>query len=268
MSSPVISQEPEPASPRRGWVGRLFRWLGMLLLMAAVGTGAALLTFEFRMQAVQTSATADLNALRQDTMEQVAELRSELRSKTTALEEEIQAKQASLEADLKRVEEAAQSAGLLMEQNGELTTLQSRLAEIDALRQELRTAQEQMEQKMKALEDSVKEQLAASEQETAAALSVEMTVKGLLVKAQGEVLLAQVYWAEGNRGLARDELAIAQQSLMDALEAAPAQAKADLQKVVDLAESTRAALILESNSARDQLNLLWHEVSARLSKDW
>jgi len=95
-----------------------------------------------------------------------------------------------------------------------------------------------------------------------------MTVKGLLVKAQGEVLLAQVYWAEGNRGLARDELAIAQQSLMDALEAAPAQAKADLQKVVDLAESTRAALILESNSARDQLNLLWHEVSARLSKDW
>ena len=101
---------------------------------------------------------------------------------------------------------------------------------------------------------------------TAAALSLEMNVKGLLIKAQGEVLLAQVYWAEGNRGLARDELAIAHRTLLDTLEAAPSSGKPNLQKLAELAESTKATLILDSTSARDQLNLLWHEISARLSR--
>jgi len=121
-----------------------------------------------------------------------------------------------------------------------------------------------MDAKLKALEASLKEQLASSEQETAAALSLRMSVKGLLIKAHGEILLAQVYWAEGNRGLARDELAIAHETLRAALEAAPESDKQDLQKLVDLAEAAKSALILDSTSARDQLSLLWHEVSARL----
>jgi len=236
--------------------------------MAAVGAGAALLVFELRMNAVASSTEAELQALRQETLDEVAALRTELASTTAQLERQVQQQQAGLEAEMKRVEEAAQAAGLLMEQNGDLTTLESRLAEIETLKLDLRNTREEMESKLKALEESVKEQVASSEKETAAALSLEMTVKGLLIKAQGEVLLSQVYWSEGNRGLARDELAIAHQSLLDALKAAPPQAKSDLQKLVDLSESTKAALILDSTSARDQLNLLWHEVSARLSASW
>lgn len=268
MSSPVISPDPEPASPRPEWAGRLLRWLGLILLMVAVGVGSAYLIVELRLNTVATSTGAELQTLRQETLDQVAALRAELDSTTAALRAQVQQQQAALQADMKRVEEAATAAGLLMEQDGELTTLEARLAEIETLKLDLRKTREDMETKLKSLEESVKQQVASSEEETAAALSLEMTVKGLLIKAQGEVLLAQVYWAEGNRGLARDELAIAHRSLLDALEAAPPQARPDLQKVVDLAESTKAALILDSTSARDQLNLLWHEVSARLSQSW
>jgi len=236
----------------------------MLLLMAAVGMGTGFLVFQLRMNAVTTSTEAELQALRQETLDQVAALRTDLDSTMASLQAQVQQQQ----ADMKRVEEAAKAAGLLLEKDGDLTTLQARLAEIETLKLDLRTTREEMENKLKALEESVKEQVASSEEETAAALSLEMSVKGLLVKAQGEVLLAQVYWAEGNKGLARDELAIAQRSLLDALAAAPTQAKSDLQKVVDLAESAKAALILDSTSARDQLNLLWHEVSDRLGQSW
>ncbi|WP_374713278.1 hypothetical protein [Symbiobacterium terraclitae] len=272
MSSPVITPEPEPAPPRFGWAVRLLRWLGLLLLMAGVSLGTAFLIVELRLNAVATSVAtnteAELQTLRQETLDEVARLRAELATATSALEAQVREQQAALEADMKRVEDAAAAAGLLMEKDGNLTTLEARLAEVETLKLDLRTTREEMEAKLKALEESVKEQVASSEQETAAALSLEMTVKGLLIKAQGEVLLAQVHWAEGNRGLARDELTIAHRTLMDALAAAPAQAQPDLQKVVDLAESTKAALILDSTSARDQLNLLWHEVSARLSRGW
>lgn len=258
MSTPDTAPQPENHARRHGLAVSILRGLGLVVLMAAVSLGAAFLMVELRMNAIAAATAAaeeDLTALRQATLEEVA-----------ALREELQGTAAQLQAEMQRVQEAAVAAGVLLEQDGELTGLEARLREIDALKLDLQSARQEMDAKLQALEKSLKDQLASSEQETAAALSLEMSVKGLLIKAQGEILLAQVYWAEGNRGLARDELAIAHQSLLDALEAAPTSDKPDLQKLAELSESTRAALILESTSARDQLNLLWHEVSARLSR--
>jgi len=235
--------------------------LGLLLLMGAISFGAAYLVLEWRMGSEQ----AALAAMRQETLDDVAALRQEFQTTTTDLEAQVQRQRADLQADMQRVEEAAQAAGVLLEQDGELTNLQARLAEIETLKLDLRTTRAEMEDKLTALEESMKEQVASSGAETAAALSLEMTVKNLLVKAQGEVLLTQVYWAEGNRGLARDELALAYGTLEDALAATPASAQPEVRKVLDLAESTKAALILDSASARDQLNLLWHEVSDLLA---
>lgn len=267
--TPETAPEPENTTQRPGLAMPLLRGLGLLVLMAAISLGTAFLIVELRMNALTTAATSaadDLNALRETTLDEVAALRTELQNATAALQAEVQRQRDELQAEMKRVQEAAVAAGVLLEQEGDVTSLEARLAEIETLKLDLRAAREEMEAKLQALEESVKDQLASSEEETAAALSLEMTVKGLLIKAQGEVLLAQVYWAEGNRGLARDELAIAHQTLLDALEAAPASDKPDLQKLVELSEATKAALILDATSSRDQLNLLWHEVSARLSR--
>lgn len=269
MSTPDTAPQPENHAQRHGLAVSLLRGLGLVVLMAAISVGTAFLIVELRMNAI-AAATAeaedDLTALRQATLDEVAALRAELASTTAELQAEVRRQREELEAEMKRVQEAAVAAGVLLEQEGELTGLEARLKEIETLKLDLKSAREEMDAKLQALEASLKDQLASSEQETAAALSLEMSVKGLLIKAQGEVLLAQVYWAEGNRGLARDELAIAHQTLLDALQAAPTADKQDLQKLVNLSESTKAALILDSTSARDQLNLLWHEVSARLSR--
>ncbi len=269
MSTPDTAPETENTTRPRLAVP-LLRGLGLVVLMAAVGLGSAFIAVELRMNTAVATAEAtaqdELNALREQTLQEIAALRSELESTTSALQAEVQRQRDDLRAQMQRVEEAALAAGVLLEEEGELTSLEARLREIETLKLDLRTAREEMDAKLQALEASLKDQLASSEQETAAALSLEMNVKGLLIKAQGEVLLAQVYWAEGNRGLARDELAIAHRTLLDALEAAPSSGKPDLQKLAELAESTKAALILDSTSARDQLNLLWHEISARLSR--
>ena len=270
MSTPDPAPELENNAKRPGIMAPLLRGLGLVVLMAAVSLGTAYLVVELRMNAVlataESTAEDELNELRQSTLNEISALRAELESTTSALQAEVQRQRDQLQAEMQRVEEAAVAAGVLFEQEGELTSLEARLAETETLKLDLRAAREEMDKKLQALEASLKDQVASSEQETAAALSLEMTVKGLLIKAQGEVLLAQVYWAEGNRGLARDELAIAHNTLLDALEAAASSDKQDLQKLVDLSESTKAALILDSTSARDQLNLLWHEVSARLSR--
>lgn len=254
MTTPLPTTEPEPPKPGSNLLGRLLRGIGLLLLVAIVSAGSAYAVFEWRLQAQQASASGELSAIRQESLAEV-----------TALRAEMSQLQASLQAEMKRVDEAAQGAGLLMQKDGELTGLQARLAEIDTLKLELRQAQEQMEAKLKGLESSVKEQVAQSEKETAQSLSIEMRVKSLVIKAQGEVLLAQVHWAEGNRGLAKDELAVASRSLQQALAEAPEATKPVIKQVVDEAERAKAALILESSSARDSLNLLWHQVSNLLA---
>lgn len=254
MSTPLLTPEPEPTKPSNPLALRLAKGLGLLLLMAAVSAASAYGVFEWRIQAEQATASADLAAIREQTLQEVGDLRSQLNQQ-----------QADLEAKLARVEEAAQATGLLLEQNGEMIGLQARLAELDTLKLDLRTTQAELDTKLKVLEQSVLDKVAQSEQETAQSLSLEMRYKNLLIKAQGEVLLAQIHWAEGNRGLAKDELAIAARTLQQAMAAAPEPVRPAIEQVVESAEQTRSALILEQSTSRDSLNLLWHQVSELLS---
>lgn len=254
VTTTLLTPDSEPPKPGSNLVGRLLRTIALLLLVAVVSAASAYAVFEWRYQAVQASANGELGALREESLAAIAGLRAEMSQL-----------QSALQAEMKRVDEAAQGAGLLLQKDGDLTGLQARLAEIDTLKLELKRVQEQTEAKLKGLESSLKEQVAQSEQETAQSLSIDMRVKSLVIKAQGEVLLAQVHWAEGNRGLAKDELAVAARSLQQALAEAPAAAKPGIKQVVDEAERAKAALILESSSARDSLNLLWHQVSSLLA---
>ncbi|MFZ5813858.1 MAG: hypothetical protein ACOY93_00965 [Bacillota bacterium] len=255
MDTTLKTPEPESNPPDRWtWAGRLGKGLGMLLLMAAVSGMTAWGVFEWRIQSEQATAAGEMAALREQTLREVQDLRAELKQQ-----------QADLQAQMKQVQEAAQATGLLLQQEGEVTGLQARLAEIETLKLDLKATREQLETKLQNLEQSVRDQVAASGRETAEALSLEMRYKNLLVKAQGEVLLAQIYWAEGNRGLAKDELALGAGSLQRALTEAPEPAKAGIKRVVEQVEQTRAALILEQSSARDSLNLLWHMVNDLLA---
>lgn len=250
MTTPLPAPEPTPERPARPLAMRLLQGLGLLLLMAAVSAASAYGVFEWRIRSEQATAQAGLTALREQTIREMGDLRAELTRQ-----------QADLQAEVKQVEEAARATGLLLQQEGESTGLQTKLAELETLKLDLRQTQQELDTKLKALEQSVLDKVAQSEQQTAQALSLEMRYKNLLIKAQGEVLLAQLYWTERNRGLAKDELAIASRSLQQALSEAPETVRPAIQKVVAQAEQTRAALILEQSASRDALNLLWHQVS-------
>ncbi len=242
LSTPPVLPDESPAR-LRNVVYTTLRTVGLIALIAAISAASAYAVFEWRIKSEQ-----------QGTAEQVAALRGELRQQ-----------QSDLAAKVDRVEKAAESARILMNQNGEVTSLEARLKEIDTLKLEVQKAREDMETKLQTVEKSVVEQVAKQGKETAQALSQEMRWKSLLIKAQGEVLLAQIHWTEGNRGLAKDELSIAATSLLKALEAAPEANKAALKQVADLAEQAKASLILEQSSSRDSLNLLWHRVSELLA---
>lgn len=246
MSTPLLPSGQEPEAGRLGPIlWSITKGAGALLLMVAISAGAAWGVFEWRIQQEQQSTAA-----------QVASLQDDLRTRQDALE-----------AQVSRVEKAALEAKLLLEQGGEVVSLESRLKEIDSLRLELKKAQEETDTKLKALEQSVIAQVSKQGTETALAVSAELRWKSLLIKAQGEVLLAQVRWAEGNRGLAKDELSIAVKTLQAAVEEAPDANKAALRQVLDLAEQARSALILEQSTSRDALNLLWHQVSDLLAPE-
>lgn len=239
MATPL--PEP-PAIEPKPWVRTVLGFLKLavgLVVVAAVSAGAAWLVFDWRIQQTNKDAT-----------EQVAALRQELR-----------AQQDQLTAKVQQVQTAAEEARLLMSQNGQTTTLQARLNEIDTIKLDLQKTQEELNSRAKSLEQSISDQIAKQSKETAQALSLEMRWKSLVIKAQGEILLAQVRWAEGNRGLAKDELGIATRTLQQALEEAPESNKATIKSVLDLSEQAKSALILEQTSARDALNLLWHRVS-------
>jgi len=243
----LMETQPAAPGPEPQRQGRLFtlalKGVGFLLLFAVISAGAAYGVFEWRIRQEQTGMTA-----------QVTTLRDELRQRQDQLEQQVT-----------RVEKAAASARILLDQSGTSTTLDARLAEIDTLKLELKKGRDETDAKLKALEKSVVDQVAKQGKETAQALSLELRWKTLLIKAQGEILLAQVQWAEGNRGLAKDELGIAAGSLRQALEQTPDASKDGVKQLFDLAEQTRSALILEQSSARDSLNLLWHRVSDLLA---
>lgn len=242
MSTPNLPTEPQP---RSFWhtLGAVVRAIGALIVVAAVAGGAAWGVFSYRIQQEQSNTSEQVTALRQ----------------------ELQQRQDDLATQVQKVQQAAEEAKLLLSQNGETTTLEARLREIDTLKVDLKKTQEDLDQKLQNMEKSVAEQVAKQGQATAQALSLELRWKTLLTKAQGEILLAQVHWAEGNRGLAKDELEIATKTLTQAMTEAPDPIKTDLKPLVELAEQTRSALILEQSSARDSLNLLWHKVSDMLA---
>ncbi|HWI65783.1 MAG TPA: hypothetical protein VNT75_28485 [Symbiobacteriaceae bacterium] len=242
MSEPSL--EPVAAPPKwRGYLTGTAKTVGLLVLVAAVSAASAWGVFSWRIRAEQ-----------QGTAEQVAALRLELREQQDKLAEQVT-----------RVEKAAQDAKVLLDQSGQTTTLDARLKEIDTLKLDLKKTQDDMEAKLKAVEKSVVDQVAKQSKETAQALSAELRWKSLLVKAQGEILLAQVHWAEGNRGLAKDELSYATRTLQQARDEATEPAKSNIAAVADQAERAKSALILEQSSARDSLNLLWHQVSELLA---
>lgn len=242
MSTPDLGPEPRPSLWAQAFRATA-RTVGWLLAVAAVAAVSAYGVFDWRIRQEQSNTTA-----------QVAALRDDLRQRQDQLEEKVQ-----------RVEKAAAEAKLLLNQDGATTTLDARLKEIDQLKLELKKTQDDTDAKLKNLEKSVTEQVAKQSKETAQALSVELRWKSLLVKAQGEVLLAQVHWAEGNRGLAKDELSVAARTLQQASDEAPDAAKAALKPALDLADQAKSALILEQSGARDALNLLWHKVSELLA---
>lgn len=238
MTAPQAA--PNPPEPRRShWLGTFFKWLLGLIAVAAAAAGAAYGVFWWLVGQKQAELTAQMAA--------------------------IQAEQAKLNDQVQQVRRAAEEAKLLLEDSGGTTTLDQRIKEIDNLRSELETARKDFSQQLKDLEQSMADKMAQQGEATTQALSLELQWKSLVAKAQGEVLLTQVHWAEGNRGLARDELSTAIESLQQAAEAAPDPIRSQIAEVADLAEETRGALILEQSSARDSLNLLWHRVSALLA---
>jgi hypothetical protein len=249
MSTPDLAPEPEP----RKWTTALVaavKWAAVILLVAAVSAGAAWEVFSYRIRQEQAGTAA-----------QVTQLREEVRQR----QDELKQQQDALTSQVQQVQKAAEDARLLVSQNGQTVTLDARLKEIDTLRVDLKKTQDELDAKLKAMEQSVVDQVAKQGKETAQALSVELRWKSLLIKAQGEVLLAQVHWAEGNRGLAKDELGIAVKTLQQAQAEAPETVQAQLRPVLDLAEQARSALIMEQSSARDSLNMLWHRVSDMLA---
>lgn len=227
----------------RKYLGATVKGLALLVLVGAVSAASAWGVFSWRIGQEQDG-----------TAQQVAALRQEVRQQQDQLAEQVA-----------RVEKAAQEAKLLLDQGGQATTLDARLKEIDTLKLDLKKTQDDIDTKLKAVEKSVIDQVARQSKESAQALSAELRWKTLLIKAQGEILLAQVHWAEGNRGLAKDELGFAAKTLQQAQEEAPEGVKGSIKGVADQAELAKSALILEQSSARDALNLLWHRVSELLA---
>lgn len=250
MSTPE-SNLPAPPSPRL-WdrVLQALRTALLLLLTAGLAAGGTYYAMDWRLRQSEVETAAALAAMQES---------------NAALQQSLGQSQSELDAKLVRIEQAAREAKLLLEQDGQTVGLDQRLKEIDLLRLELKQARDEMASKLTAMERSVVDQIAQQGQETAQALAVEMRYKSLLIRAQGEVLLAQIYWSEGNRGLARDELAIAYRSLTRAQEEAPEKGREAIKPVLALAEQARSALILEQSGARDSMNLLWHRVSELLA---
>lgn len=186
-----------------------------------------------------------------------------------AIRSELEAKQKALEDKVAVLEKAVQDAKLLVPGAEGQQSLADKLKEIDALKESLTLLQVDTAEKMTSLEASLQATMGEKNQETAAALSASLRLKSFLFKANGEILKAKVELSEGNRGRAKDELNLAETSLSEALKLAGNDVKPSIQGLLFLLQETRAALITESPTGRDTLELLWHktgELIANLAK--
>lgn len=227
MSAPTPT-----AAPR---FGRMLAYLGLLLAAAILAAAAAYGAWYLANAELQKQSAAAMDQLRALTQ-----------------------KQDELAGRMARVEQAAADARLLVNGAG----LQEKLAELERLKAEVEQAKQEAAQRVAQLERSLREQIGAQGQQTAAAVAADLRLRGLIFKAHGQALKAKVDLAEGNRGLAKEEVALAVQTLRDAAAQAPERLRPDLEAAASLAEQARTALVLESGGARDQLNLLWQKVNA------
>lgn len=213
--------------------------IGWLLLVAAISAGISYLVFQYTVKQEQQSMANQVTTLRQ----------------------QLTQRQDDLEKQLQQVQQAATGAQLLLQENGQTIGLDAKLKEIDSLKLELQQMQTDMDTKLQNMQQSVATQVAQQGKETAQAVSAELRWKSLLIQAQGQVMLAQFDYSQGNHGLAKDDLSSAQETLQQAQSLIPDSMQADLKQALDQADQAKTALILEQSSARDALNLLWHHVN-------
>lgn len=259
---PAASPLP-PAPPRAGGgFARALGWVIGTALVAAAAAAAAWWVVEQRLGAQVTAATAEVQQLRRE----LADRDTQLRQQADELNSELQAARQAMEARVTAVEKAAADAALLVQGAEGAQGLANRLAEIGALRDALARQQEETATRMQALEQSLNERIGQQGAQTAEALAADLRLRSLLIRTHGHVLKARVDLSEGNRGLAREELALAAQSLSAAVAAAPEARKPQVEELPVLLEQARTALILESATVRDHLDLLWHRISAQLAE--
>ena len=169
----------------------------------------------------------------------------------------VDARLEALEGRVQKVEQTLASASTGSTSGGGLTPSESQ-----ALRDSLEALKKETTEKMADLESNLKTALGDR-----TALSGDLRLKSLLVKAQGEVLKTKVDVAEANRGKARSELTLAEGTLK---EAARVTVGPDAEKIADLLKllrDTRADLITESPTAPDNLELLWHRISGLIGSE-
>lgn len=227
----MATPTPTPGAPAgRGWL----RAAGLLLAAAALAGGAGYGAWYAARTAQQEQAAAVLAQVR-----------------TLAQQQE------ALTARLAKVEQAAEQARVLVGGTG----LADKLAELDRLKAEVERDRQAAAERAANLEKTLREQIGAQGQQTAAAVAADLKLRALIFRAHGQVLKAKVDLAEGNRGLAKEEVALAIQSLREVAAQAPERLRPELEAAAALAEQARQALVLEASTARDQLNLLWQKLS-------
>lgn len=251
---------PAPQPTGRPWTAA--GWVLGALVVTAVATAAAWQAVEWRMGRQLEQATAEVAALRAE----LAQRDQQMDQREQELSRQLQATQEQLMQRVAEVEQAAREAALIVQGSEGSANLAQRLAEIGALKDALARQQEATNQRLAELQQSIEEQIGQQGRETAAALATDMKLRSLLTRTQGHVLKTRVDLAEGNRGLAREELALAARSLQQAVDAAPDERKAGLQALQGLLEQSRTDLVLDSPTARDHLDLLWHQLNDALTE--
>lgn len=248
MSTSPVAIPPGPGRPASG--GLLWRVVWRLLVgLIALGAlaGAAYAGFRFARQ--------ELDAARSAVAEEAQAYRAELERRVAELSERV-----------RRAEEAAASAGLLVPTDGGREPLSKRLGEIDAMRQDLARAQADLEQRMAGLQRAVSDALAQQRREADAAVAARLQRQNRLLQAQTYATRALLDLGAGNWGLAREQLRaippLLQAVAAEAPAAAPATAAAsraptDAGAVLRLIDEARVALAGESSAAPELVRMIW-----------
>lgn len=234
---PTATPTPPPVpAPRSGSsFVRVLTGLLLLLLAAAAGGGAAWAVVEWRLAQADLQSTGQIAALKDD----------------------LARRQDEVNRQLQRVEQAVADARLVVGDD----TLAEKLAEIDQLKEILEQERADNARRMEYLEQTLRAEIGAGTQETAAAVARDLQLRSLLQQAEHRVLKAKLDLAEENRGLARDELTLALETLQRALEESPPERQGAIEEILVQLEEARTALVLGASTARTQLDLVWNRLN-------